>query len=584
MSGRIWRKFKFGSASIFLKLIITFIVITIPMFGLSLTLNELGKQEVQKQLSNTMTSQIHYYFLSLEKEIQQIIKTQQEMINDEDLQKLYGMAEIMSEYQKAKSIDNLSNKLKSFKGSSSYIQNINLYIPTLTDMITTSNASLEPTTEEEMVEISKAIYSEGFPLIYWKDRLYVHLTFPNYAGPDETKDALFMMNVELSIDALRSELSTFHQAGETVLFSDTWAIGSSKDLQLFNEIGKQLDVEQAAPKGPGTVSVGSKRYAVTYEKSLSLDATLLFYLAEDTMLGTLKSYRTWFWLLLGCSLIIVILFSYGIYMLIHRPLRTLVKLFKNVEAGNFNLSTTHKHQDEFGYLFRQFNKMVQNLKVLIDELYVQKISLQHAELKQLQAQINPHFLYNSFFILHRLIKNYENDTAQLVSKHFGEYFHYITRNAQDEVAFEAEVKHIRSYIEIQNVRFSNRIEVVFDALPEAFQGVMVPRLILQPVIENAYQHGLGEKVRAGCLHIHFHTQEGQLCMTVEDNGPGLTGDEAEQLQRKLNREEPGGESTGLINVHRRLQLKYGMAGGITLAPSSLGGLLVQIHIPIGKGE
>ncbi|MDF2650414.1 MAG: hypothetical protein K0Q73_6219 [Paenibacillus sp.] len=571
-----------GNLSIFPKLILTFIVIILPLFGLSFSLNELGKREVQRQLSNTMSAQIHYYFLSLEKEIQQIIRTQQEMVNDQDLQKLVGLESILSDYERARSIDNLVIKLKNQKESSVYIRDISLYVNSITHVITTANTSINPVTKEGMEEVSQAIFTKGFPLIYLKDRLYVNLNYPD--ASDTRKPVSFILQFELSIDALRSALSTFHPDGETALFNDAWAIGSNKDLSLLSQIRKQLNYDQGTAIGQSNLTVDKQNYLVFYEKSLSLDASLLFYISEDTVLGTMKTYQTWSWLLVVSSLIIVIVFSYGIYMLIHRPLRRLVKQFRNVEAGNFNASEGHKNQDEFGYLFRQFDKMVQNLKVLINDNYVQKIRLQHSELKQLQAQINPHFLYNSFFTLHRLILNYDNDSAAVVSKNLGEYFQYITRNAQDEVTLESEVKHARSYVEIQNVRFSNRINIVFDELPERFHDIRVPRLVLQPIIENAYQHGLGEKVLEGQLHIRFEAAGQTLSISVEDNGPGLLEGEADKLLNRMNREEIEGESTGLINVHRRLQLKYGAEWGVSISQSSLGGLLVQMNIPTDKGE
>lgn len=573
---------RIGNLSIFPKLILTFIVIILPMFGLSIGLNELGKREVQKQLSQTMSAQIHYYFLSLEKEIRQIIRTQQQMVNDQDLQKLAGLGSILSVYERARSIDNLVIKLKSLKESSVYIRDISLYVDSINDVITTAGPGGDPVTKEGMEEISQAIFTGGFPLIYSKDRLYVNLNDPVATG--SRKHASYILQFELSIDALRTALNNFHPDGETVLFNDAWAIGSRKDSSLFSQIKNRLPSDPGAASGQSSVSAGNKNYIVFYEKSLSLDTSLLFYIPEDTVLGTLKTYQTWSWLLVACSLVIVIVFSYGIYMLIHRPLRRLVKQFKNVEAGQFNVSAVHRNQDEFGYLFRQFDKMVQNLKVLINDLYVQKIRLQHSELKQLQAQINPHFLYNSFFTLHRLILNYENDSAAVVSKNLGEYFQYITRNANDEVTLESEVKHARSYVEIQNVRFSNRIEIVFEPLPERFRDIRVPRLILQPIIENAYQHGLGEKVLEGRLHIRFETADGQLRINVEDNGPGIRQAEADKLMHRMNREDREGESTGMINVHRRLQLKFGAEWGVSISRSDLGGLLVQIRIPTEGGE
>lgn len=572
---------RIGNLSIFPKLILTFIAIMLPSFALSIGLNALGKQEVQKQLSNTLSAQIHYYFLSLDKEMQQIIRTQQEMVNDPDLLRLVGLESILSDYERAQSIDNLANKLQSFKESSHYIKDISLYVDSIGRLITTANSSVEPVTKEGMEEVSRAMFTKGFPLVYWKDRLYVNLSYP--VALDTTKPFSFILQFELSIDALSSALTTFHPDGEAVLYNDKWAIGSTRDLSFFTRIQEALDYGQGAVSGHERVAADHGKYLVFYEKSLSLDAALLFYIREETVLGTLQAYQTWSWLLVVSSLAIIILFSYGIYMLIHRPLRRLVREFKNVEAGNFHVNATHANQDEFGYLFRQFDKMVRNLRGLIDDNYVQKIRLQQAELKQLQAQINPHFLYNSFFTLHRLILNYDNDSAALVSKNLGEYFQYLTRNAQDEVTLEAEVRHVRSYVEIQNVRFSNRIQIEFGPLPERFHRFAVPRLILQPIVENAYQHGLGEKVLNGRLHIRFEAVGSGLHILVEDNGPGMEEAGLATLLKRMGQEAREGESTGLINVHRRIQLKYGAEWGLSISRSSLGGLRVQLMLPTERG-
>ena len=575
---RVWSRIR--NLSIFHKLILTFVLITLPLFGLSLRMNELGKKEVQTQLSNTMKSQIHYYFLSLQNEIQQIIRNQQEIVNDEQLQNLVGMESILSDYEKAQTINYLANKLKSFKGSNANIKDVSLYLYAIDDVITTMNAKLGTVTKENMEDVSNAINQRSFPLTYLNDRLYVNLYYPQRPTSAQADgDVSLILQVELSIDALRTALGNFHPNGQTVLFSDAWAIGSHSDLTLFEQFSNHLSLERLSESVQSSLSVGGVKYLIFYEKSLSLDTGLLFYISEDIVLGTLKSYQSWFWLLIASSLIIVIAFSYMIYMLIHQPLRRLVEQFKRVDAGRFDVSTSYVNQDEFGYLFRQFDKMVNNLKVSIDDLYIQKIRLQHAELQQLQAQINPHFLYNSFFILHRLILNYDIDSAKIVSKNLGSYFQYITRNAKKEVPLVEEVNHARSYVEIQNVRFSNRINAVFEELPERFHEIQAPRLILQPIIENAYQHGLGEVVEQGRLSIRFSSNEQQLLMIVEDSGPGLDDSAIHDLASKLNQSDNSGESTGLINVHRRLQLKYGNGSGIAVARSDLGGLLVRMSIP-----
>jgi two-component system sensor histidine kinase YesM len=551
-----------------------------PLFSLSLAINELGKQEVKSQISNSITMNIHYYFKTLEKEMERIIRMQKQFINDENLLQLSNSLSIMSDYQRVKAINDLKNKITDLKDSSVYIKDINVSVSSLDATISTSIQEDTPSMKKEAGEIAKATYTNGIPITFWQNRLYLNLTYPLMK---QDKPPLFIQNIELSVEALTTALNTFPQEGGAILFNENWVIANNKYPQPLAEIRQKLaqSMEQS-DAFTKQVSIGKDNYMVVYEKSTFLQAALLFYFPENVIVGQLKTYGIWFWLLVISSFFIVILFSYGIYLLIHRPLQTLIRRFRSVEAGNFNAVLASARGDEFGYIFNRFERTVLNLKTLIDELYVQKIRLQQSELKQLQMQITPHFLYNSFFILHRLIKQDENETAELVSKNLGDYFHYITRNGLEEVHCEHEVNHVRSYVEIQTIRFSNRIIVEFDPLPESFRTVMLPRLILQPLVENAYEHGLGDIVTEGKLRIRFQEDADRLYFSVEDSGAGLTEAQMAEMRERLCSGGEVVETTGLINIHRRLQLKYGEGGGLEIKHSDLGGLLVQIYIPNDK--
>jgi two-component system sensor histidine kinase YesM len=237
-----------------------------------------------------------------------------------------------------------------------------------------------------------------------------------------------------------------------------------------------------------------------------------------------------------------------------------------------------RSKDEFTDLIHHYNSMVERLKVLFHEVVEQKTRAQASELKQLQSQINPHFLYNTYFILYRLAKAGKIDHLLRFCQYLGDYFQYITRSGADQVPLENEIKHAKTYVEIQNIRFFNRIEVDFEALPEAWGSMIVPRLILQPVLENAYKHGL-EKKRANCrIRIEFKREGSLLRIIVEDNGDNLTEEALSRLRQDLNLQNPQIEYTGLLNIHRRLQIMFGGSAGIEVERGQMGGLKVKINI------
>jgi two-component system sensor histidine kinase YesM len=163
----------------------------------------------------------------------------------------------------------------------------------------------------------------------------------------------------------------------------------------------------------------------------------------------------------------------------------------------------------------------------------------------------------------------------------GEYFQYITRDGAEEVPLEKEAHHARTYMEIQTIRFGHRINVHFGAIPVGVGDILVPRLILQPIIENAYNHSLEKKVKDGQLSVEMSLSPVELIIAIQDNGNDLTDEKIEQLQMILH-DGAIQESTGMINVHRRLKIKYGEAGGLRLNRGIQGGLKVEIFIPITK--
>ncbi len=225
--------------------------------------------------------------------------------------------------------------------------------------------------------------------------------------------------------------------------------------------------------------------------------------------------------------------------------------------------------------------MAGHLETLIDEVYSQKLLLQKAEFKQLQAQINPHFLYNSFFMLQRMIKNRMQEEAIQVSRELGVYFQYITRNNSDFVYFKDEYNHARIYSNIQAMRFDGRITTEFGELPSAYELLQVPRLILQPLIENAYNYGLENKLSNGFLRVSFHPGNKGIHIIIEDNGEELTDEKIIQINNSLKLSTnfiDSAEVTGLINIYKRIQTFFKNESTLFITRSDLGGLRVSIFL------
>jgi len=159
----------------------------------------------------------------------------------------------------------------------------------------------------------------------------------------------------------------------------------------------------------------------------------------------------------------------------------------------------------------------------------------------------------------------------------GKYYKYITRSDKDEISLDEEISYAKTYTKIQEIRFSQRIKVVFeDLIGEYSKNIMVPRLIIQPLIENAFKYGLKNKISSGLLNAHFTLEKSILNFCVEDNGD-INDDQLAALRAKMQ-DYSNVETTGLINIQKRIKLNFGQDSGIEIDRSSLDGLKVNIRI------
>jgi two-component system sensor histidine kinase YesM len=195
----------------------------------------------------------------------------------------------------------------------------------------------------------------------------------------------------------------------------------------------------------------------------------------------------------------------------------------------------------------------------------------------LQYQINPHFLYNTYFILCSLLQEDEVEQATMLADTTGRFLRYITNSTKEQATLREEIEHAQVYAQIQQMRYSNRVQLSFGRCPEWFMDLAVPRLILQPLIENAFEHGMKQCVGRGAIRIGFEGESDRVIISVEDSGEGLTDELLVHLKEILSSDQYSpNESIALYNIHRRLHLTYGHGSGLHISRSGLGGLCCSL--------
>lgn len=286
-----------------------------------------------------------------------------------------------------------------------------------------------------------------------------------------------------------------------------------------------------------------------------------------------------FTILISASIILVLLF---VRHYIVNPIDHMIKAFKPVEKGDFSVKLQTNSTDEFALLYDSFNHMVENLQILVNEIYEKELLVQRANLKQLQSQINPHFLYNSLYALSSMIKLGDNENAEHFCLYLSSYFRYITRNGSDMETLADEWQHASVFLNIMTMR-NHLFKLDFQQeLPEEVKYLKVPRLIIQPIIENAFKHG-SKTVANFHLKVSANCADGLLIIKVEDNGKGTSDQELEDLNSRLYEHQSGQEITALLNINKRLKLFFGSDSGLFLSRSALGGILVEVVLVL-KGD
>ncbi|OKP89782.1 two-component sensor histidine kinase [Paenibacillus helianthi] len=567
--------------TIFIRMVVTYLVIILPILLLGLYLYNWSYKNASQDLSRATLSQLTYYLEALNREIEWMEIQQYDLAQDTELNKIAVTWEFMDDVQKRESLNYITQRVTSLKNSSAYISDVYVHIRTIDKTISAMNAIDDLDSGKYNFFQSVDLKKEG-RLINWNN--FLELSVAESSGR-MGEPPLFIIQIELDNEKLKDSLKQINAYAESgsllVSMQSGYALGTGSNAQEMLQSYNQAMHEGKLEK---TRVLDGMRYHVDSFSSGKLGMAVVTYLPETAVKRPLTKFVLWAWLFAAASFLAVLMYSYATYKLVQKPLLVLVRSFKKMESGSLDIQIVHARKDEFGYLYLRFNQMLSRLRMLIDQDYTQKLMMQRAELKQLQSQINPHFLYNSFFILNSLAKQGDITRIEAFSNMLGEYFRFITRNGEDNVRLAEETRHSQMYTEIQKMRFSRRIHVQFDELPEELENIRVPRLILQPIIENAYEHCLEKQADEGELRVSFEKEETEVRIIVEDNGSGITDDGIETLRKRLDQKNESYEITGMINIHRRIQLIYGEGSGLFVDRSGLNGLKVVIRIRLTGGE
>ena len=263
-------------------------------------------------------------------------------------------------------------------------------------------------------------------------------------------------------------------------------------------------------------------------------------------------------ILIVASLISLII-AYRLSILITKPIFNIKNKMDEVMGGNLNAQVEVKYNDEIGQLGESFNSMIRWLDSSIKKINQKEKQKRMAELSFLQAQINPHFLYNTLSGIRCLISMNKTEDAEQMLFKFTKLLRSILPKAYEMVTLEEEISNIKNYVELQKMRHPNCFDVEY-SINYDINSFKVPSFILQPIVENAIMYSMEKENNKGVIRISGYKSNDGIRIIIEDNGIGMSQDQVENILKK----EESINHVGVINVHERIQLNYGREYGLKI--------------------
>lgn len=373
----------------------------------------------------------------------------------------------------------------------------------------------------------------------------------NFAKP------IAVISVDMDMSKVASVVSDIHlgKTGKVYLVDDKGKLIYSEDKSFLYPYTTKLYNSSA---GSDFVTINGNKIMVIYNTLPQNGWKLVGMVSMAELNEKAEMIRNFIYLTALLSLVIAALISLYFSYSISQPIIKLATEMKKVEKGNFNISVEENWDGEIGVLYSSFNYMIERINELIHEVYLSKIKEKDAELKALQAQINPHFLYNTLDTVNWLAVKHNVPEISKIVNSLASILRYSINKGNDVTTVENELKHVESYITIQKIRFKDKFEVSFNIDKRVLHYKTI-KLILQPLVENAIIHGIETYEGKGKILINGYLDGEKIVFEVINNGNPIDLDLVNKL---LDSPADDKDSYGIQNVNERIKLYYGEEYGL----------------------
>lgn len=554
---------------VYRQAIILFVTIIILVLGTNVFFYLYNLQQIRNNINKQIQQSTDFAIRQLEGQISYIHQYSRDVLNRPELKYISYTDSKEEPWEYYSAINELRYKLNSIKVSNDFINNSMVFI---------RDQNIILSANEGIISVEDSSYKDIFLSSNKISRLKIEhigsqLYLFDFQYPYERTKSMAELN---NVLCLEIEIENLFEYIKIYLDDNIISLKILEDdLVLAEEIFIQ-DIDKYI----------GKTKIVKVSKELESTNQVIEFTFQTQILGYNYMFLS---IIMGVCFILagfgIMYYVTRMNKLIHKPIKKIIKAFKNVEAGCYNVEFNEHETEEFNYLYDAISNIVARLDASIKNQYEQELALKESEIKQYQLQINPHFLYNGFYNIQRMCTNGQYEKATLLSKRLASYYRHITRNGIYFVKLQEEIKHMEDYIDIQTIRFQERIKINKMYNINEIQDIRVPRLIFQPMLENIYEHAFDHMETGGDIYIYISITGDYLKCTIEDTGIGMDDQQMKRLNHCLIRDSGYVECTGILNVNKRLKLHYGHSSGLIYKRREDGaGIKIEMKVNLLKEE
>lgn len=566
--------------SLYIRLLFTFLILFLPAYLVCLLLFSWGKNAIRREILDSAAAATSFIRQHFDTQLENLNRQIHSMLQDSNtLQNIFILDTESSESDYYLTLRSVISYLKLVQSSNDLIQEIIVYYPDYQISV----SSLHPLEAIDTAALDSLLsdYRRQNSILTEHDgSFFMGRVFPysgDYLSSDSSQRPPAFLCVLLSTETIREYLSVFNaeNAWPTFLVCDDSGTCIADRHTLGQGMAPSLQrmlLHSDPDEGWISTCVHSDYGNYSFYQLIP----------KEGLFATPERFQ--FFLTLYLLMLIPVFGAYAllIYRYVRKPMNRLLQAFLQVDDDTVGLQISKENTlTEFQTLIDGFNRMSLRLEDMIDRGYKQELYMQKLEFKQLQSQINPHFLYNSFYMLRHLIQDEDRDAAARLADYLGSYFRYITKIDVTQVKFSEEYENAASYLEIQKLRFEEQLQIHMDEPSEEVKNFIIPKLTLQPLVENAVKHGIRTRNDTGIINVTLHADNAALSITVEDNGVGLDDAELFHLQELLEQKtQAPADVTAVFNIQKRVRLAFGPQYGLHFSRSPLGGMCARLLIPV----